>query len=99
MSEFAVAPLAGVDIDEAWDYIAKHNARAGKVWVETLYEKFLFLAEQPLAGEACPQIREDLRRFVAGKYVIYYRVRESGIEIARVLHGARDVDTAFGASL
>jgi plasmid stabilization system protein ParE len=29
-------------------------------------------------------------------YVIYYTPVEDGVEIERVLHGARDVDSVFG---
>jgi toxin ParE1/3/4 len=39
-----------------------------------------------------------LRSHPAGAYVIYYREMKSGIEIVRVLHGARDVPRAFESS-
>jgi toxin ParE1/3/4 len=39
-----------------------------------------------------------LRCHPAGNYVIYYREMKNGIEIVRVLHGARDVSRAFESS-
>jgi plasmid stabilization system protein ParE len=37
-----------------------------------------------------------LRRSSAvGNYVIFYRVREDGIEVVRVLHAARDIPEFF----
>jgi plasmid stabilization system protein ParE len=31
-------------------------------------------------------------------YVIFYRVKGKAVEIVRVLHGARDIDSLFGDS-
>ena len=45
------------------------------------------------------RLREDLsaglRSFSVGNYVIFYRPMKGGIEIARVLHGARDFPPLF----
>lgn len=37
----------------------------------------------------------NLRSHPHGNYVIFYRPIGDGIEIVRVLHGARDIDAAF----
>jgi toxin ParE1/3/4 len=95
MKPFQVSPRAQADLDEAWDWIAKSSPRAATGWLQKVHKNFRFLSQQPLLGEACPQIRADLRRFVVGQYVIYYRIRDNDIEIVRVLHGARDVDAIF----
>ncbi len=34
----------------------------------------------------------DCRHFSVGQYVIYYRPVADGIELIRILHGARSVD-------
>jgi len=36
-----------------------------------------------------------LRSFPVGSYVIFYRPMENGVEIVRVLHGARDLPPLF----
>lgn len=54
------------------------------------------LAKSPGLGRARPELRTDLYSYpVASKYIIYYRVTDEGIEIARVLHGARQVDASL----
>lgn len=54
------------------------------------------LARSPGLGRARPDQRPDLFSYTfAGKYVIYYRIISNGIEIARVLHGSRDVDPSM----
>jgi toxin ParE1/3/4 len=36
-----------------------------------------------------------LRSLSVGNYLIFYRPLADGIEIVRVLHGARDIDSLF----
>ena len=48
------------------------------------------LARQPLIGEACPELKPELRNFPVRPYVIYYAVEVDEVSIIRVLHGARD---------
>ena len=36
-----------------------------------------------------------LRSFPVGNYLVFYRVTEGGIELARVLHGMRDLADLF----
>ncbi|WP_281405649.1 type II toxin-antitoxin system RelE/ParE family toxin [Mesorhizobium sp. B2-4-19] len=43
----------------------------------------------PGMGIARPEVRADLRTFPAGNYLILYRQIGDGVEIVRVIHGAR----------
>ena len=56
-------------------------------------DRFAILARFPEMGQACRDVREDLRQFSIGSYVIFYRPTEAGVEIARVVSGARDTDS------
>jgi toxin ParE1/3/4 len=49
----------------------------------------------PAMGRNRQELAPSLRSFPVGKYVIYYRSIEEGIQIIRVLHGARDIDEVF----
>jgi toxin ParE1/3/4 len=42
------------------------------------------------------ELAASLRSFPFGRYVIYYVPIEDGIDVVRVLHSARDIDTIFG---
>lgn len=46
-------------------------------------------------GPASEELGSGLRKLPVGSYVIYYRPAEHGIEVARVLHAAQDVETQF----
>lgn len=46
-------------------------------------------------GRTRPELLSNLRSIPIGNYVIYYIPRQRGIEIVRVLHGSRDLDSLF----
>jgi toxin ParE1/3/4 len=46
-------------------------------------------------GELRPDVAPDLRSFSEGSYVVDFRALLDGIEVARVLHGARNIESLF----
>ncbi len=44
------------------------------------------LAESPLLGRTCDEIRPDLRRMEHGRHVVFYRKQSGGILVSRILH-------------
>ena len=57
--------------------------------LDRLYGAFLLLADNPLLGAARPDLADDLRYLVVSTYLILYRRIAGGVEIVRVVHGAR----------
>jgi toxin ParE1/3/4 len=47
------------------------------------------LADNPAIGQARPDIAPRLRYFPTRNYLILYREMNGGVEIVRVVHGAR----------
>ncbi|WP_145231069.1 type II toxin-antitoxin system RelE/ParE family toxin [Gimesia algae] len=47
------------------------------------------LATHPGMGAKQDQYRKDLRCFPIGNYLIFYEPVENGIQVLRILHGAR----------
>jgi toxin ParE1/3/4 len=84
------------DLTEIWLYVARDNPQAADRVLDFLQQRMQTIAQFPLIGEACPEIEPRLRFYPAGSYVIFYRPTASEIQVARVLHGARDVPAAFG---
>ncbi len=85
-------PRAKTDLAEIWDYIADDSEARADAFIETIDRKFRALAGQPNMGRARDELETGLRSFPVGRYVIFYRPTPEGIEIVRVLHGARDLD-------
>jgi toxin ParE1/3/4 len=82
-------------LDNIHDRIAEDKPGAAANWLRRANEQFSRLAKNPLIGQARDEIRPGMRSISHGNYVIYFRLREEGqyVEIARVLHGARDTQS------
>jgi toxin ParE1/3/4 len=88
------SPEARDDLVEIWLYIAiaqDNQATADQV-LENINQKFLLLSDSPLIGRERQEISSGLRSFPASSYVIFYRPINGGIDVVRVLHGARNVE-------
>lgn len=83
------------DVDSIYDYIAQRNPTAADRLIDLLWAKFEFLARHPLSGELRKDVSDEWRSFAAGRYVIFYRVVDDAIEVARVLHSSRDLGSAL----
>ena len=88
-------PLAKIDLADIWDYIAEDNESRADAFIDNIDQKFHVLAEQPAIGRPRDELAEGLRSFPIGQYVIFYHPVPGGVEIVRVLHGARDLDAIF----
>ena len=97
MNRISLSELAQTDLDSVWTYIGveQHSPMAARRQLERIFEVLSFLAENPLMGEARPDLRSDLRCFSTGNYVIFYVAAKDGIEVERVVHGSRDVGQLF----
>ncbi len=79
------------DLIEIWEDIATHNVAAADRNVRLLGEKIDTLADMPDRGKMRDDLGAGIRMLVEGKYLIFYRVGETQVEILRVIHGARDL--------
>ena len=89
-------PRAAEDIAAVWDFIADDNPDAADQWVDQLDTQLRLLATQPLMGRARDELAPGIRSFPFGRYLVFYLPISDGIDVVRVLHGTRDVHTAFG---
>jgi toxin ParE1/3/4 len=85
-----IRPRARTDLSEISYYISKHNTVAARNLLDRLKAQCRHLAEFPEMGVARDDIRPGLRTFPVGNYLILYRRVDGGVEIVRVLHGARN---------
>ena len=95
MKQFRVSDVARSDLDEIWLYIAQDNLDAADKFIRAIVSRFPKLAAMPLIGRQREELSPRLRSFPVSRYVIFYRPIENGIEIVRVLHGARDFPPLF----
>ncbi len=86
---------ADEDLIDIWVYIAQDNPDAADHLLDEFEKKFALLAGQPRVGAARSDIAPGLRHFPAGNYLILYRETDDGIEVVRVVHGARRLSNLF----
>lgn len=53
------------------------------------------LRNQPFLGINATDIKPDLYKIVCNSHIVFYRVNENEILIARILHGSRDIPKQF----
>jgi toxin ParE1/3/4 len=82
---------AASDLAEIARYIANDDPIAAHRWLDEMHELFGLISTQPEIGEELMTSRHgQIRRHTFRAYVIYYQAIPSGIEVLRVVHGARD---------
>jgi len=94
-------PAADLDVDECFAYIAADNLDAAIRFLDAIEDALDKLARMPGMG----RIRDFADPRLAGlrswpikgfkNYLIFYRPILDGIEVLRILHGARDIDAIF----
>ena len=66
------------------------------VYVKQFDDAFHMLADTPLVGKACNNIKAGFKKFPIGSHVIFYRESfDSSIVIVRILHKRMDVELNF----
>lgn len=96
-----IRPLAYVDLAEISAYIARDNLSAARRFLVSAERDFAWLAKHPDAGNPCgfehPLVADlqcwGIRKFK--NYLVLYRAINRGIEVVRVIHGARDIAGLF----
>ena len=95
MPQVNLAPQAKQDLSEIWAYIADYDENLATKFLEQVHDKCLKLAAFPEMGRACHELLINLRTFAIKNYIIFYLPIEDGVEILRVLRGARNIEKLF----
>ena len=96
---YKFTPEAQSDLDDVLFYIEQElsNSRAAEGLATELFEKIDRVREFPLSGRAVDNefiIDQTLRKFVAGKYIVFYKPDKEAknIIIVRIVYGGRNMD-------
>ena len=95
MSQYRVSEVASADLEEIWLFIAQDDPNTADRFIRTIVSRFPKLASMPYLGRQREEVSARLRSFPIGSYVVFYRPMDDGIEVVRVLHGARDFPPQF----
>ncbi|MGA9380538.1 MAG: type II toxin-antitoxin system RelE/ParE family toxin [Phormidium sp.] len=87
------------DLSELATYIAEGNLEAAERFLVAAEETFKLLGEMPQIGKVRECFNSNLmeirQRAIKGfrNYLIFYRSLDNGVEILRVVHGAREIES------
>jgi toxin ParE1/3/4 len=95
MARIVLTRRSRSDLAEIVLYIRRDNRTAAKHLLAEINRTLHRLAEFPEMGPLRPELANALRSLPLGNYVLFYRPRKDGIELTRVLHGARDLQRLF----
>lgn len=93
-AHYDLSPEADSDLGDIADAIADRDVDAARRYINGLFDRFQLLAEFPHLGRARDEA-PALHSFAHNHHMIFYRRIDGGVEIARVLHGARDLAAIF----
>ncbi len=95
MADATVSPRARADLYAIYAYIAADNVDAAEALATRFDDIFQRLSIHPHLGRARIDIGPTVRSFAVGSYLVLYRPSADGVDIARVIHGSRDVLRVF----
>ena len=96
MNRVRISLEASRDLEEVEEYISHNNPDAAVRLILSIREKCELLSRQPEIGSDRSELFQNLRGFPVGNYLIFYLSTKNGIDVVRVLHGARDISKLFG---
>jgi toxin ParE1/3/4 len=90
MPAYSVSPRAADDLDEILSFtIERWGYGQATEYFGGLEALFDLLSSRPMMGRMAPSIRPDMRRMEYKSHIIFYRQRDAGICVERVLHKSR----------
>ncbi len=101
MPRIVQRPEAEVDTLGIFVLIGRHSEKAANRFLQALDKTLSNLATFPFLGGQCESDHPALAGVRAWpirsfrKYLILYRPLADGIEVLRVIHGARDIENLF----
>jgi toxin ParE1/3/4 len=97
MTPVRISAEAEADLDAIWLYIAADSPLNADRFLDRLVTSLTAtLATAPLAGRTRDEFELGLRSFPIENYIAFYCLRDTTVEIVRIIHSARDLSAIFG---
>jgi toxin ParE1/3/4 len=87
VAKYKLTRLSEADLETILEYTLKTwGGKQCESYLGNLQACLQGLADQPGLGRNCDAIRPGLMRMEHGRHVVFYRPKEYGIRIIRILH-------------
>lgn len=93
MTGYILSPAARADLNEIWDYSARHwGADQADSYIRAIRDACAALADGSRQGRAIDDIRAGYRKLAVQSHFLFYRLTDTGlIDVVRILHQRMDV--------
>ena len=95
MKSYELSPAAIQDLEEIEAHLASERPSAVAGVLDAIESACKLVAEYPGVGRSREEVDEGVMSFPIGSYIIFYYLDDDPFGIARILHGSRDLPTAF----
>ncbi len=96
MINYKLSPLAEKDLQKILSTtIDTWGVEQAKIYAESLDTALMKLAQYPESGRTRNELYVNARSFPVEKHIIFYRIAQTGIEVARILHQRMDPSKHF----
>lgn len=79
------------DLLDIWVHIASQNPVAADQVYDRIEENCQLLRDHPQLGPARPEVAEEARVLVVERWLAFYRLLDDGVQVVRIVDGARDL--------
>src|SRR5260221_14221916 len=95
MASYSLSPSAHDDLDGIHSYIAEDDVENADLFIDDVLLRLQMLAKKLKAGRVWDRAAHERRVFPFKRYLIFYIETKDGIDVSRIIHGARDIDSIF----
>lgn len=94
MKSYLLTDPARADVREILNHVASQSERRAEQLLDEFQTRFRDLADQPLLMGFVDDVYGTIYRVSPVRdYVIFYTLVADGVEVIRIIHGARDIDS------
>ena len=92
MSEVRYSRRAREDLLDIWLYVARQTSEvAADRILDRIEDACRTLARHPERGPARPEIADEARSLVVQRWLALYRLTPYGVQVVRIIDGAREL--------
>ena len=94
MNSYILSPRAGQDLDDICEFIARDSLQAASRVLSAIEKAIQSIAQSPGVGHFREELADRQFRFLlVYSYLIVYRPETKPLQVVRILHGARDIQS------
>ena len=89
--EIRFSPKAKADFDGIWSYsLNRWGTERAEAYVRSIHSVLTLIEQFPAIARNASDVRPGLLKYIVGSHVVYLRMNERSIDVARILHQHMD---------